>query len=256
MADTDATIIGNGNVLLEMPDKRVENNETQSMTKRYSALYSHCLTRMVAKGAAWINPDDTSDDAIGKIVENCYVEHDEGGEMGQLVVTFDTTTHTTDSSGNPSEIEGHYEVDMVQTKLDLCFHPNFPKTLLPHWEQFKLSKPYIRAAFQYQVDPGNDDSPILTLTQFGDWLSLWNRGIKEFMCFLPVINRVGTYDAAPKVDTIGKLSKPPIDAGSFTADDKHWLLTVDNYTYDMKTKIYTRTQQWTYAYEWPTLIYS
>lgn len=163
-----------------------------------------------------------------------------------------------------------YEVQFAETTQPLAFHPDFPKKsdkiangdsdIADEWKKFLLSPEHIQIGEKYLEDPSDDTSAKDVPDKIKSWVQLYNKGIQQFMVYLPVVVRVSTYEMPPSklVSGVGKLETPPdkeVIPQGFDGSDK-WLKTGDNYSQESGTGKWTRTETWTYAHEWPKLLYS
>lgn len=225
-------------------ETRLDGTETRVFRKY--GLYQDLLNSAPAKGSKYND----------WYVLSSSVTPDVGG-MGELVITCVPWQIST-SGGTPTS--EHLEVTYVETNQQLAFHKNFPgvddASLMSTWRKFLASPEKVQLELKYCPDLSNEDSTKALDDDLKSWATLFNKGIADFVSYLPVVSRVRTYKCDPSKDTsgVGLKDTPPLVPSGFS--EGAWLKTADNSIQDIGSSRWTRTESWTWAAEWPDLLYS
>lgn len=230
-------------------------DEQKTVVFVYHGKYATLEGKDAKKGVMW-----TDESASGSwSVLHSELTH-EAGDMGTLRVTC--VPWTAGEAGEPTT--DRYEVQFAETAQPLAFHEDFPangssgvdKEKLKKWQLFLSSPESVRLALKYCEDPEDPATAQALPKDLEDWAELYNKGIAEFRVWLPVVTRVRTYERSPKDETsdVGTLGAPEVVPSGYEGD-KHWLKTGDNFSQEPGRGRWTRTETWTYAAEWPSLLY-
>ena len=230
-------------------------DEQKTVVFVYHGKYSTLEGKEAKKGVKW-----TDESASGSwTVLHSELTH-EAGDMGTLRITCvpfqagDAGDATTD----------RYEIQFVETAQPLAFHEDFPangssgvdKEQLKTWQLFLSSPESVRLELKYCEDPEDPATAQALPDDLEDWAELYNKGITAFRVWLPVVTRVRTYERSPEKETsgVGTVGAPEVVPQGY-GGDKHWLKTGDNFSQEPGRGRWTRTETWTYAAEWPSLLY-
>ncbi len=177
---------------------------------------------------------------------------DMGDGMAELTVTYSTVTKV--GEVDKQEPEANWEITYVQDNLPLAMHPMFPDSKLDEWRKFLASPEMVQAKNKYLVDPDDVNSKQEDISdEISGAAELFNKGIQTFVTYNPVVSKVQVYDHEPDtMTTIGMREKP----SKWSHLAKDWLKTADSLSFDGNVKTWTRTQQWTGAYEWSPRLYN
>lgn len=239
-----ADIIGNRNFYLT-PLKQVVNSENESITFNYVGAYSELIARAPKKDWVW-------NESGGKytVLSTTITHHP--GDMGEMSVTC--IPYKVGSAGDATS--DHYEIQFVETSQQLAFHEDFPKEEIEEWQKFLLSPEYVQQQGKFCPDPSDEETTEDIDEGLIEWAGLYNKGIHEYAIYLPVVIRVRTYNLSPEkeVSGVGTLEEPEVVPSGFNGGNK-WLKTGDNFVQESGSGKWTRTETWTYANEWPDLLY-
>lgn len=239
-------IIGSQDVYLTPLSQRV-NAENETVTFNYVGEHSALLAKEPKKDWVW-------NESGGKYtVLNATVTRHPGG-MGEMTVAC--IPYKVGGAGEPTS--DHYEIQFVETSQQLAFHEDFPddEDAVEQWKCFLMSPEHVQQAMKYCPDPSDEAATEELDSALEDWAELYNKGIHEYMIYLPVVVRVRTYNLSPEKEVagVGRLKQPEIVPTGYAGDD-HWLKTGDNSIQEPGSGKWTRTETWTYAEEWPALLY-
>lgn len=239
-----AEIIGEQN-LYQAPTVQVTNAENCSITFSYAGNYESLLGRAPAKDTIW------NEGGRMYTVLNSTVARQPGG-MGEMSVAC--IPYQVGDAGDPTS--EHYEIQFVETSQQLAFHKDFPSSCVGTWQKFLISPEHVQLQGKYCPDPTDEETTEDVDSELEDWAELYNKGIHEYMVFLPVVIRVRTYNLSPEkeVSNVGTLEEPEVCPSGFEGEG-HWLKTGDNSIQEPGSGKWTRTETWTYAKEWPELLY-
>ena len=201
----------------------------------------------------------------GGTVVNATLALEEDGVMGTLTVTCtDGSNSMIEDGANP--LFEQIDIDFSEVTQPIEFHPDFLELVqasaedetMQAWLKFKASPLSVRLENKYLDDPDDPDSGETDLPgTIARWADLYNRGIETYITHLPVVTRIREYKAAPLGvgEDLDTKENPP--ASCVRAPDGYceWLKTGDKATYTSTTGRWTRTEVWTCAAEWPSLLY-
>ncbi len=175
----------------------------------------------------------------------------EGG-MAELIISYSRVS-TIETNEGDDEPLANYECTFVQDSLPLAMHPLFPEDKLDEWRKFLASPESVQAKKKYLVNPSDVNSKEETVSdEIIKAVELFNKGIQTFLTYNPVVSKVQVYAQEPTtLNTCGMIEAPP----KWSNLARSWLKTADNISFDGNAKTWTRTQQWTGAYEWASELY-
>ena len=247
----------------ETEGRSVHRESAEQRTLVYHGLYNTLLGSLPKKGDSV-----TAEGLTGSwYVISASVTRGEDGVMGTMTVTVtDSSTAPTDGLNALFE---QVEIDFVETSQPIEMHPDFLALVqesaqdetLQAWLKFKASPLTVRLKRQYLEDPNDGESATATLPNtIADWADLYNRGIETFITHLPVVTRIREYKACPLQlgEALDTKENPPtsgVARPEMYNTSGEWLKTGDKATYMSTTGRWTRTEQWTFAAEWPDLLY-
>ncbi len=176
----------------------------------------------------------------------------EGG-TGELVLTKIVPDEESSGSAGEMEPKANWEMTMSELRLPLAAHPNFPKSHLGcQWPCFLASPVQVQAQMKYLTDPNDPNSYQQTVSpDLEEWCELYNKGISDYATYAPIVVKVQVYDSQPTPSDVGKIDTP----AKWASLASSWLKTADNISFDGGTGMWTRSQQWTGAGEWPEVLY-
>lgn len=242
--------------------RTINADSAKILTLTYHGTFTALESEMKDKGERWTH---SGLDGTWYVVSN-KLTRGEDGEMGTLEVTCTDSSITSPSGDSLTAKFEQIEVDFAEVNQPIEMHPDFLSLVqvsniditMKAWLKFKASPLRLRLENKYLTDPDDPDSTVESVPQtIQDWCTLYNRGIETYMTYLPVVSRIREYDARPQSlgENIGTREDPPAGTVSEPGDYGDWLKTCDKATYSSTTGRWTRTEQWTCAAEWPTLLY-
>lgn len=148
------------------------------------------------------------------------------------------------------ELRSRIEIDFVQYERPILSHPTLNtgenNCMAIHLRRWMDCGMQVFPDFPYK--DGQGDAHLTEAEQA--WAKLILKGVESFLEFAPVVVRIRTYRGRPDVEAPGKISDPP-EGGP---DGFEYLKTADRLVQN-EDRSWTRTEQWTGALKWETLLY-
>lgn len=169
------------------------------------------------------------------------------GNLGKLVINL-VPTSAYAGSASETVLTSKIEIDFVQYERPILTHPTLNEG----------AGNYMAVHLQRWIDSGKDGA-FWTYTDAGGtqtltvdeqaWAALIFKGVEGYLEFAPVVSRTRTYSGRPAVAAPGAIETPPETVAGFA-----YLKTCDRLVQN-DDKSWTRTEQWTGARAWETLLY-
>ena len=255
-----ATVVGT-QTQYETEGRAIHKDSAEQRTFVYHGAYDTLKSAMPDKGAQWSAPDGVSGTWY---VISSNLERGEDGIMGTLSVTC--TDSSLDATDGLSPMFEQIEIDFAEVTQPIEFHPDFLSLVqasaetatMKAWLKFKASPLTLRLEKKYLDNPDDADSAVKKIPNtITDWANLYNRGIETYITHLPVVTRIREYKAKPLGvgEDLDTRESPPSSGVSEPGDYGEWLKTCDKVVYTSTSGRWQRTEQWTCAAEWPSLLY-
>ena len=257
-----ASVVAGTQTQYETEGRAIHKDSVEQRTFVYHGAYGTLKSAMPVKGAVWSAPAGVSGTWY---VISSSLERGEDGVMGTLSVTC-TDSSLSAPSGSVAALFEQIEIDFAEVTQPIEFHPDFldlvqesaETATMKAWLKFKASPLSLRLEKKYLDNPDDADSAVKNLPNtIKDWADLYNRGIESYITHLPVVTRIREYRDQPygvgaDLDT---KESPPSSGVSVPDGYGEWLKTCDKAIYTSTTGRWQRTEQWTCAAEWPSLLY-
>lgn len=248
----------------EAPGEVSDRTDVEQLTFTYYGKWARLAAVCPKRGDVWAVTTPSSPTPVNYTVTGANVTKGEDGIMGTMVVRCSDGSNGSLADGATALFE-QIEVDFVETRQPLEHHPAFLEWVqesaiddtMKAWLKFKDSPLSVRLSNQYLENPNDPDSAITNLpSTVQGFATLYNRGITEYLVFLPVVRRIREYKGRPLNlgGVLAKKENPPIDVSSPDGYSE-WLKTGDKAVFDSRTGRWTRTELWTCAAEWPDVLY-